>query len=664
MADGVVAGTVTLNEQFEIDAGKPLPEFDSPGGQAFSARSTRGGSGRQFALMCKPGASSRRDALEGLKNFGPTAMLRLLDHGIVNWPDRHRRLALMFDRPGGPRVMNALEEPIRAWDVEEVIGRLVKPLLPVLRELANRNVTHRAIRPTNMFLQGPQGGPVLLGECISHPAGFDQAAFLEPIESAMCNPAGRGDGTIADDLYALGASMLVLLLGRNPVSGMSPQSLVSAKINQGSYSVLVGSYRLSAEAMEPLRGLLSDDLRERWTLKELDFWLGGRRLTPKQSKLPPRATRPLHFGGEDHFNVRSLANALARDWRQAAAVIRSTNFENWLRRTLSAEELLGHLIKAIGPLGTGQDNERMVARASIVLDPTAPMRYRDVSATLLGLGPLMAMNVNNQQVRQATSELLSQRLPGMWLATQPAVPSDIMKISGVFEKLSSFVENHIPGFGFERCLYELNPYLPCRSPILEPYYVLDIKQILPALEEAAATGDHQRNPVDRHTAAFLAARSRTITENWLRPLGHPEGSSEHLVGVVRLLAMLQQSEHKAPLPEVSRWLAELLDPAISRYHNLKTQKRLRTEVEKAVSSGNIIELLKLFDDPTALEKDRKGFEQAKVHYARTATHIRSLDGETSTRDQMAQSMGEQIAAVTAGMASAAASLGIVMYYVF
>lgn len=662
MADGAASGTVTLNEQFEIEAGKPLPELDSPGGQAFSARSLRGGTTRHFALLCKPGASSRRDMLEALKNFGPPAMVRLIDHGVVRWPDRHNRLALVFDRPGGPRVMNALEEPIRPWDVEEVTNRLLKPALPVLRELSNRNVTHRAVRPTNLFLQNPQGGAVMLGECISHPAGFDQAAFLEPIESAMCNPAGRGDGTTADDLYALGATMLVLLLGRNPVTGMPPQALLSAKINQGSYAALVGSYRVSMEAMEPLRGLLSDDLRERWTLKDLDFWLAGRRLTPKQSKLPPRASRPLHFAGEDHFNVRSLAYALSRDWRQAASVIRSTNFENWLRRTLSAEELLDHLVKAIGPLGSGQDNERMVARACIVLDPTAPMRYRDVSATLLGLGPLMAMNVNNQGVRQATSELLAQRLPGMWLATQPAVPSDIMKISGVFEKLSSWVENFVPGFGFERCLYELNPYLPCRSPILEPYYVLDIKQILPALEEAAASGDHQRSPVDRHCAAFLAARSRTITENWLRPLGHPEGSTEHLVGVVRLLAMLQQSEHKAPLPEVSRWLAALLEPAIAAYHNLKTQKRLRNDVDKAVSSGNIIELLKLFDDPTALDKDRKGFEQAKVHYARTAAQIRSLDGETSTRDQMAQSMGEQIAAVSAGMASAAASLGIVMYY--
>lgn len=662
MADGAVAGTVTLNEQFEIDAGKPLPELDSPGGQAFAARSIRGGSGRHFALLCKPSASSRRDTLEALKNFGPSSMIRLVDHGVVRWPDRHHRLTLVFDRPAGPRVMNALEEPIRAWDVEEVTTRLLQPVLPVLRELSNRNVTHRAIRPTNMFLQNPQGGPIMLGECLSHPPAFDQAAFLEPIESAMCNPAGRGDGTVADDLYSLGAAMLVLLLGRNPVAGMNPHALISAKINQGSYGALVGSYRLSLEAMEPLRGLLSDDLRERWTLKDLDFWLAGRRLTPKQSKLPPRATRPLHFGGEDHFNVRSLANALARDWRQAATVIRSTNFENWLRRTLSAEELLDHLVKAIGPTGTGQDNERMVARACIVLDPTAPMRYRDVSATLLGLGPLMAMNVNNQQVRQATSEMLAQRLPGMWLATQPAVPADTMKISGVFEKLSSYVENFIPGFGFERCLYELNPYLPCRSPILESYYVLEIKQILPALEEAAAAGDHQRSPVDRHTAAFLAARSRTVTENWLRPLGHAEGTTEHLVGVVRLLAMLQQSEHKAPLPELSRWLAALLEPAIAGYHNLKTQKRLRADVEKAVSSGNIIELLKLFDDPSALERDRKGFEQAKVSYARTATQIRSLDGETSTRDQMAQSMGEQIAAVTAGTASAAGSLVIVMYY--
>ena len=40
--------------------------------------------------------------------------------------------------------------------------------------------------------------------------------------------------------------------------------------------------------LEPLRGLLSDTLDERWTMEELEMWLDGQRLTPLQKKAKPK----------------------------------------------------------------------------------------------------------------------------------------------------------------------------------------------------------------------------------------------------------------------------------------------------------------------------------------------------------------------------------------
>ncbi|MDP6885104.1 MAG: ABC transporter permease subunit, partial [Rhodospirillales bacterium] len=60
------------------------------------------------------------------------------------------------------------------------------------------------------------------------------------------------------------------------------------------------------------------------------------------------------------------------------------------------------------------------------------------------------------------------------------------------------------GYGIERCLYELNPGLPCQSPHLNHDYVTRIRDLLPALDETANRVSEKTLPIDRHIAAFIA----------------------------------------------------------------------------------------------------------------------------------------------------------------
>jgi hypothetical protein len=61
------------------------------------------------------------------------------------------------------------------------------------------------------------------------------------------------------------------------------------------------------------------------------------------------------------------------------------------------------------------------------------------------------------------------------------------------------------GEGMERVMYDLNPTLACQSSLIEAYYVIDIEQLLPALNWLAENESDVTTLIDRHISAYIAA---------------------------------------------------------------------------------------------------------------------------------------------------------------
>lgn len=660
--------SILLEGRFEIHADAPLPAYDSLAAKAYSATETRSQTTRLMALVCDPRMPQRMDFLSQIGSFVPSGMIKMVEHGVVDWhPENRRKLAAVMELPGGERVFSTMNAAVRAMDDTELTRIVLIELMPVLKELQVRRLTHRAIRPTNLFFSDNTRQHIILGEGFTSPPAYDQPQFMETIESAMADPSARGNGRFSDDLYALGATLLMLNLGRNPAAEVDSDKLLANKINDGSYSALVGSYRITGPIIEVLRGLLMDDVKERWTLNDLDLWVNGKRLTPKQPKFPPRATRPLSFGGEDHLNLRSLSFSFARHWEQASQVIRSNNFENWLKRTLGDEERVNALVKAIGPLtggGGGEAGDRVVTRTCIVLDSPQPLHYKGLSVQVDGIGPAAALAVTQPARRQVLSEIIAARLVPGWIAGQAEARSENVAIQNLFENLPSLLSQSGPGFGFERVVYELNRDLPLMSPKFERFHLVEVEDFMKALEVIAQETGRPAHPIDRHVAAFLGARAQAVTDQWLRPLVEVDGSAGLALGVVRLLAMLQQSAKSGPMPHLCSWMLALLEPSVAAYNNRRRQKALREELDKAVGRGLLGDLVKPLDDAAGLDRDKKGFASATTNYARAAAQVGNLEREASRRDQTALQMGEQAAAVSCGiLASIAISTISIIYLI-
>lgn len=662
-----VGGAVTLDGRFDIFPSSPLPQYDSPAAKAYLAQSKRDSDDSLMAMILDWKLPPQIDLMAALRNFTPTTMVRVIEWGVVPWaPENRRLMAVVVERPGGDRVMANPRATFPPFDEAMIVKGVLTPLLPVIRDLQARGQTHRNIRPTNLFFTDAQNRQVVLGECYTAPPGMYQPYWVEPIESHMTDPAARGRGRLFDDIYSLGATILALAIGRAPVPDGDPHQLLLNKINYGSYAALAGQHRVSLPIAELLRGLLSDDLKERWTIREVELWMGGRRLSPKQPKLPKRATRPFELAGREYFNARALALGFGTEWRSAAPAIRGAAFDTWLKRSLSEDTIVERIAKIANPAASKDtgEGERLVARTSIALDPGAPLRFKGLALMLDGIGDLVATSLDNPERRGIISELFQARLAPVWLAGQVEPRSDTARWQQQFERAPQFIISGTAGYGLERCLYELNAHMPCLSPIVERFYVTNMAEMIWALNDYARNPGLSPKLIDRHIAAFCAVRCKQMSDQWLRPLGDNEQTSSYKIGVLKIVALVQQVSKIDQAPDLTKLLAEMLEPVVDSFHNLKQRKKMHADLAAAGKTGKSAELLALFNDIQVLDRDEKAYQSAQASYQKTATQISLLHIDASNAHHHAKEMGEQVAAIASGsIATLVASIVFLVYFI-
>ena len=417
----VLGGSAILRERFLIDGNKPLPDLDSPNARAFQAEDRRDLARHLFALVCSPGMPIRLDAMIKLKANPGAGVLELVDFETVFWPAVGQRTTVcVFERPMGGRVVEQVRAGQARLTEYDIPRKMIQPLTEGLRHLHTIGVSHRALRPENIFFLDEDMQEIVLGECVTAPPGFDQPIMFEPLERAMTAPAGRGAGTVVDDLYSLGASVVELALGYNPVEKMKNEDLLFRRTNLSSYAATCGNARVPISLLEPLRGLLSDNSRERWGLEEVEMWLDGRKQTPMQKKPARKADTPFRFAGRDHTNVRTLAHAFNRQIAEAARILKDEALHVWLKRSVDQGALSDTLKGYVDTAKFHKDDhqgtdEFLVARACAAMDPTGPIRYKGVAVCLDGFGPMLAIEYIRNGNVQVLAEIVNRDIYLQWI---------------------------------------------------------------------------------------------------------------------------------------------------------------------------------------------------------------------------------------------------------
>ncbi|MDP4797049.1 MAG: hypothetical protein NWR87_09075 [Rhodospirillales bacterium] len=641
-------GSAVLRDRFLVNGDKPLPKLDSPNARAFMAEDRHDLSRNLFALVCTPGIPIRTHAIRQLKTTPGPGVMELVESDNAFWPIiGQRTMIIIYERPMGGRVIDQIasgQVRIMEYDIPR---KIIQPLVDGLRHMKSINTPHRSVRPDNIYFLDEDCQEIVLGDCVTAPEGFDQPLMFEPLERALANPAGRGVGSVTDDMYALGASLVVLALGSNPIERMKGEDLLFRRTNLGSYAAICSGARISMSLLEPLRGLLSDIPSERWGLDQITMWLNGIKQNASQKKTVRKGETPFRFGGREHTNVRTLAHAFNRQIPETVKILHDETFHAWLKRSAGEGELSDTIKGFVDTANFHKEDyqgteEYLVARCCAAMDPTGPIRYKGLSIYLDGIGPMLAMEFIRNGSVQVLTEIINRDIYQFWSGDR-ATFMDSIETSRRYVQMKVWLSNSDPGQGLERCLYELNPGLACQSPHIIEDSIVSIEDLLPALDRAANHIEGKAKPMDRHVTAFVAAHFIEDIQPHLRALAAAKESTS-VIGMLSLLAYLQWKLKCEPVFGLASWVGGLLGPAINAYHNRSTRRELEKEIPKLVRRGSLPDLFDLIDNAEKRREDQDGYADALVEYIACADEIVDIEGSGSELVIKAEKTGQRTAA--------------------
>ncbi len=617
---------VSFDDRYRIDLGVPLSDLDSPNAQAFAATDRDAAGAAIFALVCRADIPQRHHAarMVGDKKPKNTLELRASRHVPIG---KEIRPVMILERPTGGRLSESLTG--RAGLAEPIVtDRILPRLIEALAEFEHQGIAHRRIRLENLFYRDQAKQQIVLGECFTEPPGYSQPVYYETLERGMADPIGRGEGGAGTDLYALGVAIMLLLLGRNPVEKLSAEELFEQKMSHGSYVTLSGGQKFSGPTERLLRGLLCDDSGERWGMEDAEGWVWGsaRRLQHKPTGI--RARSPIRINGKDILYDRMAALEIGRLGESGAEIAGGDKLANWVRGGLDDSRRHSAVIAAREEAGSGAGTASgiLVSRVCAVLDPGGPVRYRGLSICRDGFGAAVAAALSSGDIglQQKLSDLFASNYLSGWEAWDDREGQDSDRGAN-FGAIRSYVENSAPGFGLERCLYELNTATPCLSPPIAAAGALELGDLLQAIEDALENPKDDFEILDRHIAAFVASRSTDAVKAIPQLAVEGGDPAERRLKVLGLFAIIQHVTKTGSLPNFCKWMAARMPPVIDLYHSRSRRRELTEAVELAVVNGDLVDMHNSVGAPRIMQQDRAERLAAANEYADLEEQLDALD---------------------------------------
>lgn len=649
-----VSKDIFFNSDITIHTDQPLTQYDKGTVRAFRATGRNKIAGDLIAYLCDRSLTPRVIDSPKYSKIRQPSLVQLVAKGKVLWPQSNsEKFCLIYANTLGKPVLSIGDKSSTlGWKAEDVINNVAHPLIAVLTNMRNVDLVHGEIWPGNLYFNGdPAADKVTLGECLSTPSSFNLPALYEPIERAMANPIGRGPGSLTDDLYSLGVCLAVMIRKNDPMAGASEQEIIAHKIEKGSYVTLLSKDRLSGATLELLRGLLYDDPEQRWTIDDIESWMDGRRLSPKQSPKRVKASRPLVLHEVKYTRPELFAQNMTEHADEAARMIERGDIMQWLERAIEDKAVKVRTEQMMDEIKnydrTDGYNARISAAIATALYPEMPIHYRSLKFHGSAFGKALTHAYIHQKDFQDYTDILRNFfiISCLRLKATGAASALITK----FDACRNYINQTALNSGLERCLYYLNPESPCLSPILERYHVMSPEDFLIALEDICKN-EKPNILFDRHIYAFLSLKDRRNLDPYLADLSSSDTYKRRL-GQLRVLATIQKRSGLEKAPNLADWLVQNMIDVFDRFHDAKKRQSIQDQINKIKKNGDLTKIALFFEDPKIFQTDLIYFYQAMKNYKSLEEEKEKIQAKLDSGKNFGHRSGEQVASVVAMVAA-------------
>lgn len=630
--------TDTLKNRYRIEVGSPLPNLDTKTAKAYNAVDLTNPDIKLFALVCAQGTLQRHDTIKRLKGVKHENMLTLYDAGVVKLsvPDQEQ-FVVFYSQPNGKKLSELLSNLENRLHEEFISKSIIAPIISAIGKMADIKVSHGSINTENIFY----GEYPVLGDCVTEPCGASQPFFYEPIDRMQAMHVAKGEGNISKDYYAMAILAIHLLYGKNHFDGYDAKSLSQNILHNGAYIALIRGKEPPESFNDFLRGLLSGNVNERWNFRNLKQWIEGKRSNIMLPIAPAEASQNFEFCGVEVNTRRELAHLFFLNWDKIKDLLQEDKLTHWVLiglRDRDLSETIKHIQDII--IQTSAKNEIQVTeqlmRLIMLFDNNGPIRINTLSFNLDGINSLWLelLNNNSQDELKLLAKFIEHTMSAYWLEMQRqqtdyVVPESINNISLKLNRIRPFIRNKTYGFGAERVLYDLNPEMPCQSPIFTGDYIDSLPKLLAKLDSLAPELKEQ-DPLDLHTAAFIANRLGVVHEIKLHELiPNPSLATNRTIMALQLIANAQAKCGNTQFPGLTHWLALRIMPALETIRSTSLRSRVKSVLLDRARSGYTQLLAELIVSSNYAIVDTSGYVRAQRTYQQNIKNIKYYTNEVA-----------------------------------
>jgi hypothetical protein len=106
----------------------------------------------------------------------------------------------------------------------------------------------------------------------------------------------------------------------------------------------------------------------------------------------------------------------------------------------------------------------------------------------------------------------------------------------------------------------------------------------------------------------------------------------------------------------------LASVVFEQFHNLRTREAMSKKISAVGEKGILSDILDLLNDGSALQKDRVEFSRAVKAYSSHTEQVNSINKVLENRSMIAHEIGDQVAAIIAGIIGAVGSSVILILW--